>query len=150
MKIALARTEEQGQVERYDRHIPGERLRFCIENSLVYVLKEGGSVIGILRYSLFWQTIPFLDLLYLDEQARGRGFGRQLMAYWEREMQRAGFDGVMTSTQADETAQFFYEKTGYRKIGSFLPPGQEAEELIYWKGWKRENESTFSDTGNSL
>lgn len=44
-----------------------------------------------------------------------------------------GFSAVMTSTQADETAWIFYEKRGYRRIGAFLPPLQEAEEWMYWK-----------------
>jgi len=44
-----------------------------------------------------------------------------------------GYKNVLLSTQADETARFFYEKLGYRQIGSFLPPGQEAEELMYAK-----------------
>lgn len=56
-----------------------------------------------------------------------------MMVRWESHMKHKGGSWVMVSTQADETAGFFYEKLGYRLIGSFLPPDQEADELMYWK-----------------
>lgn len=40
---------------------------------------------------------------------------------------------VMLSTQEDETAKYFYEKLGYRRIGAFLPPEQDADEIMYLK-----------------
>ena len=48
-------------------------------------------------------------------------------------MREAGYRYVLTSTQEDETAKFFYEKLGYEQCGSFFPPEQEAAELIYRK-----------------
>lgn len=48
-------------------------------------------------------------------------------------MRWRGYRDVMTSTQADETAQFFYEKLGYTRAGAFFPPEQEAEEIIFKK-----------------
>ena len=97
------------------------------------MLKENERVVGVLRYSLFWQTIPFLDLIFLNEFCRGHGQGTALMERWEEDMRRAGFGQVMTSTQADETAWQFYEKRGYRRCGSFLPPQQDADEGMYVK-----------------
>ena len=133
--VRLAVIRDMRQVKKYDAHLSVERLSACINDDLVYVLCKGDDILGILRYSLFWQTIPFLDLLFLDESVRGRGYGTQLMAFWENEMRQRGYTYVMTSTQADETAWRFYEKSGYRKIGSFLPPGQDADEWMYLKTW---------------
>ena len=133
MDIRPARAEDLGQIAKYDRHIPPERLEACIRSGFVDVLCDGGQIVGVLRWSLFWQSIPFLDLLYLDDALRGRGWGRRMMAAWESALAARGFRHVMLSTQADETAQFFYEKLGYRRAGAFLPPDQDAEELIYRK-----------------
>lgn len=133
MKIQLAVSEYKSQIEKYDKHISSERLKECIKGNFVYVLKDGNSIVGILRYSLFWQTIPFLDLIYIDEAYQGRGYGRQMMEYWERTLKGMDYKYAMTSTQEDETAWKFYEKIGYNQIGSFFPPEQEAKELIYGK-----------------
>lgn len=105
----------------------------CIRDGFVYAILSDEKIVGILRYSLFWQTIPFLDLLYLDERLRGKGLGTAAMAQWENEMGKLGYNYVMLSTQEDETAKFFYEKLGYRNIGVFLPPEQDAQELMYGK-----------------
>lgn len=133
MEITLADAGQLDAVRGYDRHIPPDRLADCIRAHRVYVLKGRETVAGVLRYSLFWQTIPFLDLLFLAEACRGRGFGRRMMDRWETDMAALGHSYVMLSTQADETAKYFYEKLGYRRIGAFLPPEQEAEEILYGK-----------------
>jgi GNAT superfamily N-acetyltransferase len=133
MTIDVAKPEDFPGICCYDRHIPAERLLSCIEAGQVLVLKENMQVRGILRWSLFWQTIPFVDLIFLDFSIHGQGLGTKMMAFWEQMMEKAGYSFVMTSTQEDETAWQFYEKLGFHRIGSFLPPDQEAPELIYGK-----------------
>lgn len=136
-EIRPARLEDLPGIRAYDRHIPAARLEECVRSGRVEVLCGGGKILGVLRYSLFWQTIPFLDLIFLDEGYRGQGWGSRWMAHWEQVCAGLGYDHVMLSTQADETARFFYEKLGYRSIGAFLPPEQEAEELMYLKELKK-------------
>ena len=145
MIIELALGKDKQKIAKLDAHIHPARLGECICNGQVYVLKDdsiknGGQnhrlkdpVVGILRYSLFWQSIPFLDLLYIDEAYRGKGYGSQMMSEWEQSMKIRGYKYVMTSTQADEDAWRFYEKLSYTKVGGFLPPEQDAYEWIYLK-----------------
>ncbi|MBQ3193590.1 MAG: GNAT family N-acetyltransferase [Oscillospiraceae bacterium] len=102
-------------------------------NGKVDVLCDGDKIVGVLRWNLFWQSIPFLDLLFIDEAYRGQGWGRKMMEDWEDTMKAMGYPYVMLSTQEDETAKYFYEKLGYRRIGAFLPPEQEADEIMYLK-----------------
>lgn len=133
MEIRPAQMCDCAGILKYDRHIPVERVRACIQSGQLDVLCEGENILGILRWNLFWQSIPFLDLLFVDETCRGRGFGSAMMCQWEEAMKAMGYAWVMLSTQADETARFFYEKLGYQAIGSFLPPDQETDELMYLK-----------------
>ena len=56
-----------------------------------------------------------------------------MMEAWEKTMKRMGYPHVMLSTQEDETAKYFYEKLGYRRFGAFLPPEQDADEIMYLK-----------------
>ena len=152
MIIELAQGKDKQKIAKLDCHIPSLLLGECIRNGQVYVLKDdsiknGGQnhrlkdhVVGVLRYSLFWQTIPFLDLLYIDEAYRNRGFGTKMMRKWEETMSTIGYKYVLTSTQSDENAWKFYEKLGYHKVGGFFPPEQEAEEWIYLKQLGGQNE----------
>ena len=139
VSIVRPSAEDAADVASLDSHIPLNRLADCLRQGFCLALREDSGngrphrTVGILRYSLFWQTIPFLDLLLLEEAYRRRGFGRAMMAEWEADLHRQGYAYAMTSTQADEDAFRFYEKLGYRKVGGFFPPGQEAEELFYLK-----------------
>ena len=136
MEIRLAVAADMPQILKYDRHIHPDKVGECIEHALVDALWDVDRIVGILRYNLFWQTIPFLDLIYIDEAYQGRGWGSEMMANWEENMKRMGYSHVMRSTQADETAFLFYEKIGYRRIGAFVPPDQDAEEIMYLKELK--------------
>ena len=106
MIIELAQRKDKPKIAKLDCHIPPSHLGECIYNDQVYVLKDdsiknGGQnhrlkdpVVGVLRYSLFWQTIPFLDLLYLDAAYRHQGFGTQMMNRWEETMKKRGYKYV--------------------------------------------------------
>ena len=83
--------------------------------------------VGILRYNLFWDNVPFCTLLIICEQYRGRGFGRALMNFWETEMRRLGYTWVLVSTQSDEAAQHFYRKLNYIDCGRLDAPAQAPE-----------------------
>jgi ribosomal protein S18 acetylase RimI-like enzyme len=107
-----------------------------VRNRQGYVCLEGGRIIGILRYNLFWDSIPFCTMLHIDEEYQGRGYGKQLMERWERDMSEAGCGMVMTSTQVDEEAQHFYRKLGYKNAGGFVvdvPGYEQPMELIMIK-----------------
>ena len=136
MEIRQALPEDEVQILKYDRHISLDRITECIHRGFVDVLCEGDAIVGILRYNLFWQSIPFLDLIFIDEAYRGQGWGSKMMVKWEESMKAMEYPYVMLSTQEDETEKYFYEKLGYRRIGAFLPPEQEADEIMYLKELK--------------
>lgn len=115
-----------------DQHLPAERLRGKLHNSEVLVAWCDGAVAGWLRYGYFWDTIPFMNLLYVLEPHRRRGLGTRLVTAWEVAMHSKGYRQVMTSTLSDESAQHFYRKLGYRDVGGFILPG-EALELLFLK-----------------
>ena len=51
-------------------------------------------------------------------------------------MRVMGYPYVVLFTKEDETAKFFYKKIGYRRIGAFLPPEQDADEIMFLKELK--------------
>jgi len=121
---------------RFDTQIAQNELLRKMKDHRCYLLKADQIPVGVLRYNLFWDEIPFLTLIYFAEAARGQGCGRQAMAQWEKEMCVLGYRCVMTSTQADEGAQHFYRKLGYKDTGCLLldtPPYVQAAELLMMK-----------------
>ena len=85
-----------------------------------YVLLENDKPVGLLRYNLFWDNTPFCTMLLIDWNNQKKGYGKELLEYWEKDMKSQGYDFVLTSTQVDETTQHFYRKLGYKDCGGFI------------------------------
>lgn len=117
-------------LRKYDHHIREAELRNCAAAKRILVMFHGGVFIGWLRFNLFWDNIPFMNMLYFLEGCRGKGYGRRLAGFWENEMLECGYKSVLTSTRSDEQAQFFYRKMGYRDCGSLLIPGEPLEIIL--------------------
>ncbi|MDE6600318.1 MAG: GNAT family N-acetyltransferase [Oscillospiraceae bacterium] len=132
MKIIVrpARPEEAELLAEADRHVPRERIRKLVSDGFVLAAFIGDSFGGWLRYGLFWDGIPFMNMLFVLEEYRGNGVGTALVLEWERLAAENGHDIVMTSTQANETSQHFYRKLGYRDLGGFTPFGEEFEIIM--------------------
>ena len=132
MTIRIATRNDFPHIADYDRHIAREELNTLISLGRVAIAEEGETFLGWMRWNLFWDNTPFLNMLYLLEPLRGKGYGKAMMDWWEAEMRKQGFDTLMTSTASDEYAQHFYQKLGYAAVGGFALPG-EAYELIFAK-----------------
>lgn len=125
--IRYARPDDLDILCEYDSHVTRSELATLISQKRVIILLDGNDFAGWLRYNLFWDNTPFMNMLYLLEGRRGQGFGGQLTAFWEAEMKLLGYDRVMTSSLSNEQGQFFYRKHGYIDCGSLLLPGEPLE-----------------------
>ncbi len=113
-----------------DRHISAEELKNIMGLKRCAVIKEKGEPLGIMRWGLFWDEIPFLNLIFIKEGHRRRGLGRAFMDYFESTMRNNGFKVVMTSTRSDEQAQHFYRHLGYKDTGSLILEDQPTEIIL--------------------
>lgn len=120
----------------FDKHLPEEQFEKKVRDKQGYVLFENGYPVGVLRYNLFWDNTPFCNMLFIDANFRGKGYGKELMKYWEDDMKSQGYGMVMTSTQVDEDAQHFYRKLGYIECGGFvinIPGYEQPMEMFFIK-----------------
>ena len=118
--IRYVQIEDQGFWYRLDQHLPEAEFINKVRDKRGYVLLLDGIPIGLLRYNLFWDNTPFCTLLYIDQDYQGKGYGKRLMGFWEKDMRLQGYGMLLTSTQVDESAQHFYRKLGYKDCGGFV------------------------------
>ena len=119
-----------------DRHLPENGFEEKVKSRQGYVLFKDTQLVGILRYNLFWDNIPFCTMIFIDNRFRGMGYGKQLMDYWEQDMRSQGYGMLMTSTQVNEDAQHFYRRLGYKDSGGFIidiPGYEQPMEMIMIK-----------------
>jgi ribosomal protein S18 acetylase RimI-like enzyme len=116
-----------------DRHVSKQLIKNKLKEKEIMVAKDQeNKVIGWLRYNYFWDNTPFMNMLYLNENYRNKGIGKELVEFWENEMKIKGYKLVMTSTLSNEKAQHFYRKLGYKDSGSLLLD-DEPLEIIFTK-----------------
>ena len=120
-------------ISKYDKHISKEELANIIKLKRVIVMYEDDKFVGWLRYNLFWDNTPFMNMLYLLDNERGKGNGSRLVIFWENEMKQKNYEFGLTSTQSNEEAQFFYRKIGYVDSGALLLPNEPLEIILYKK-----------------
>lgn len=130
MNIRIAKQKDLDIICRHDKHISKEELKYSISRDRIYFSKVDGEFIGWLRHSLFWDNMPFMNMLFILDKHRGKGYGKLLVEYWENKMREQNYKFVMTSTSSDEYAQHFYVKLGYHTIGGFTLPNNPYEIIL--------------------
>jgi len=103
-----------------------------IEQKEILLTVLDKNPVGWLRFGFFWDTIPFMNQLFILSDYRGKGFGKELVLFWENEMKKLQYKLLLTSTQSDENAQYFYRGLGYKDSGSLFLP-DEAPEIFLIK-----------------
>lgn len=127
MNIRSAVKSDIENISNYDKHVSKEELNSIVSLNRVNIAEDRGKFIGWLRWNLFWDNTPFMNMLFILDQYRGCGFGTAMTAYWEKQMKSAGYELVMTSSLSSETAQHFYRRLNYVDSGSLLLPGEPLE-----------------------
>lgn len=79
------------------------------------IRNDSGDLVGGLSGAFFWNVL-FVDVLWVDEMHRRKGYGTSLLRFAEREASERGHDIVYLGT-FDFQAPAFYSKQGYSLIG---------------------------------
>jgi ribosomal protein S18 acetylase RimI-like enzyme len=132
MIIRYAEITDFVWIQEHEQYISDEILKKKIENKEIYIAQENEKIIGWLRYNLFWDTVPFMNKLYVMEEYRNQNHGTKLVKYWEEALKQKGYKNVLTSTLSNENAQHFYRKIGYKEIGG-LKYLDDPFEIIFHK-----------------
>ena len=130
VKIRFAEESDLEILSQNDKHISAEILKKKISDKNILIAETEEKFAGWLRYNLFWDEIPFMNMLFLTPKFRGIGIGEKLVREWEKLMSEQGYKFLLTSTQANEYAQHFYRKQGYKDLGGFNPFGEEYEIIL--------------------
>jgi ribosomal protein S18 acetylase RimI-like enzyme len=132
MKIEFAGEKDYKYILENDKHISKDLIESKIKKNEIYIVRENNVIIGWLRFSFFWDSIPFLNMIYINEEFQNHNIGKKLVLFWENLMKDKGYKMVMTSTLSNENAQHFYRKLQYKDSGSLLLENEPLE-IIFTK-----------------
>ena len=128
--VVYATSNDISEIEAFDKHISAPMLEKAITDKRVLVFKSADIVMGIARWNYFWDSTPFLNILFVPEGYTHHGVGSELLVFWENEMRKQGYGRVFTSTMTQEKGQHFFRKFGYRDIGNLYDEGEGLELIL--------------------
>ncbi len=103
------------------------------------MLELENQVIGLLRYELLWTTVPFMSLIEIEAEHRGRGYSRLLLSFLTEHLKAQGYVALLSSSQTDEPGpQRWHLHMGFRSNGIIENVMDEGiGELVYRLGLER-------------
>lgn len=115
----------------------------------LFLRDSGGEVKGGLLGKQFWSWL-YVDILWIDESVRGRGWGSRLLRHAEAEAQQTGCTRALLDT-FDFQARPFYEREGYTVFAELedFPPGHMRYYMRKELGWELSTSGRDSAPGNT-
>ena len=108
-----------------------EFVRRAIPREGVYLLEQGGKIIGIgvLEYTFFEHG--FISLLYVNPSARRTGAGESLLRYFVSVSQTPKL--FSSTNQSNKPMQALFSKLGFEPSGIIHNLDSDDPELVYYK-----------------
>lgn len=130
MNFRYANENDYNFIQDNDIHFAQGLISMKIKNNEIILIEQYGITVGWLRFGYFWDNIPFMNMLWINEEYRSKGFGKEITLFWENEMKNKNFRMAMTSTLSNEDAQHFYRKLGYKDVGGLLLENEPLEVML--------------------
>ena len=136
MEIKVMTDRDREFVMSIDKHVDDTGYANRVYTKSGYVIWEKDQRIGIIVHCILWDNLPFMNLIYIKEEHRKKGFGKQAILHWEEEMRQQGYKMTLLSTQVNEESQHLYRKLGYVDCGGLVfhdTPFDQPMEMFFRK-----------------
>lgn len=77
--IRYVKEEDKSFWFKLDTHLSEAEFQKKIRDKMGYIMLDNRTPIGLLRYNLFWDSIPFCTMLFIDWDFQHKGYGKKLM-----------------------------------------------------------------------
>ncbi len=138
--IRFATPDDFQLVRTFDPHskyIDPVRIQHKLDAQEVILAFEGTQPVGIIKFSYFWATRPYMDLIWVNAKLRGQGIGSKLLTFLETYLVENGYTTLMTSSQENEPEpQAWHKQHGFSEAGVLSGinlPMENTREIFFYK-----------------
>jgi ribosomal protein S18 acetylase RimI-like enzyme len=101
-----------------DQYIPIDIVKRKIELQEVIIAEINGDSVGYLRIEYLWSAIPYIALVRVLAERRGKGVGKTMLRYTEEHLREKGHEVLYSSSQVNEAeAQRWHRGEGFEECG---------------------------------
>lgn len=89
-----------------------------IDSNEIMLVEYQDMIIGYLKLEYIWSSIPYISLILLKKEFRGKGIGDKTLKFLEEHLKEKGFDILLSSSQVNEPKpQEWHRKHGFLECG---------------------------------
>ncbi|MFX1561404.1 MAG: GNAT family N-acetyltransferase [Promethearchaeota archaeon] len=101
-----------------DSYVTEQVIRHKIVNDEIIIAELDGKPIGYLRLEYLWSNIPYIGVIFVNEDYRNEGIGQKILAFLEDYLRSRGHDVLYSSSQANEPEpQAWHRSVGFVESG---------------------------------
>ena len=123
-RISWAGRIDLPSIERINRHFDGPQshdpgfFQEGLTSGRLLLAKSNEIPGGYLLYQLLWGNLPFIALLRVIPDLRGKGLGSRLWRIAGERLRNEGYAAVLSSCEeTNQRGNEFHVKMGFKKIG---------------------------------
>jgi predicted N-acetyltransferase YhbS len=108
-------------------------LRWHAAAKLLFVAIDDGAVVGYARLESFWKAMPYLAMIEVREDRRGRDVGSGLLRHVCDDLRARGYTALLSSTTSGEDGpRRWHLRNGFVDVGRLVALNRDgADELFY-------------------
>lgn len=116
--VRFATKEDLKSILAFDRGTRIEVLESKIDLFEIMVAERLGEIIGYLKLEYIWSKLPYIGLIIIKTEFRGKGIGTLMLTYLVDFLKMNGHEILLSSSQVDEVPpQHWHRKKGFSECG---------------------------------
>lgn len=116
--IRLALNSDIEKLQKLDKWPSFNKWQQMIYCEEAIVLEIDGELVGLLRYSILWTTVPFIGLIYIKPEFQKQGYSRQMLDFLKDYLKKQGYVALLSSSQTNEPVpQAWHVRMGFSTNG---------------------------------
>lgn len=135
MKMIRLNEEQAEDIENRLDSFDRDYIRYKIDGAIRLGIEEGGKLIAGLDACMTAFRILYVSTVFVDEEYRGKGIGKQLMLEMEKQARAMGANMIRLDT-FDWQGKEFYEALGYETVGHYKNQDENYAEYFFLKRLK--------------
>ena len=146
INIRFAIAEDIEAVRRFDPHseyISPVRIKNKLIQKEIIIAEEGNNITGILKFSYFWATRPYIDLIWISPKKRGQKLGTRMLDFLEDFLIYEGHLILHSSyEEGDDKALSWHKIKGCIECGfnfALNLPHENVKEIFLYKPLRKNN-----------
>ena len=85
----------------------------------VLIVDSGDKAAGYLIYQVLWGNTPFLALVRVLPESRGKGIGKKMLSICEEKLKKEGYEAIISSSEkVNKEGNEFHVKMGFEPVGT--------------------------------